>query len=134
VYSLDTSQLSKIGTAELRIGQSKTFANGVRVSFDGWKPWVSFQVNHDPTQGWLLVVVVAMVAGLVGSLSLRRRRVWLRITPPSDPEGRSPTVVSVGGLARSDTGNFTTEFAALLERLRDTATQAQPMAVAAGRE
>jgi cytochrome c biogenesis protein len=134
VYSLDTSQLHKIGSAELRIGQSKTFPGGVQVTFDGWKPWVSFQVNHDPTQGWLLIVVVAMVAGLIGSLSLRRRRLWLRITPPADPHDPSPTVVSVGGLARSDTGNFTTEFAALFERLRDTATQAQPVAVAAGRE
>ncbi|MDT4919811.1 MAG: hypothetical protein QOI15_713, partial [Pseudonocardiales bacterium] len=29
----------------------------------------------------------------------------------------SPTVVSVGGLARSDSGNFSAEFAEVLERL-----------------
>ena len=35
-------------------------------------------------------------------------------------------VVAVGGLARSDTGNFTTEFAGLLSRLRDAATPVEP--------
>ena len=134
VYSLDTSHLKKIGEASLSIGESKTFPNGVEVTFDGWLPYVSIQVSHDPTQGYLLIAVVAMVLGLIGSLSIRRRRVWLRITPPADPQDGSPTVVSVGGLARSDSGNFTTEFAALLERLRGVGTAAHPVAVPAGKE
>jgi cytochrome c biogenesis protein len=134
VYSLDTSALKKIGQASLKIGQSKTFPNGVRVTFDGWKPYASIQVSHDPTQGYLLVAVVAMVLGLIGSLGIRRRRLWLRITPPSDPSDGSPTVVSVGGLARSDSGNFTAEFAALLERLQTAGTAVQPVAVPAGKE
>jgi cytochrome c biogenesis protein len=118
VYSLDTSKMKQIGTANLRIGETKTFADGVRVTFDGWVPWAALQVSHDPTQGWLLFVAIAMVLGLLGSLGIRRRRVWLRITPSSAGESRSPTVVAVGGLARSDSGNFTTEFAALARRLR----------------
>jgi cytochrome c biogenesis protein len=60
--------------------------------------------------------------------------VWLRITPPSDPSDGSPTVVSVGGLARSDSGNFTAEFAALLERLQTAGTAVRPVAVPAGKE
>ena len=92
------------------------------------------QVSHDPTQGYLLIAVVAMVLGLIGSLGIRRRRLWLRITPASDPSDRSPTVVSVGGLARSDSGNFATEFAALFERLRAAGTAVQPVAVPAGKE
>jgi cytochrome c biogenesis protein len=134
VYSLDTSALKKIGQASLKIGQSKTFSNGVKVTFDGWKPYASIQVSHDPTQGYLLIAVVAMVLGLIGSLGIRRRRVWLRITPPSDPSDGSPTVVSVGGLARSDSGNFTAEFAALLERLQTAGTAVRPVAVPAGKE
>jgi cytochrome c biogenesis protein len=106
------------------------------------------QVSHDPTQGYLLIAAVAMVAGLIGSLGIRRRRLWLRLTPgallaeaPGPTPGApptgvidlgSPTVVSVGGLARSDSGNFTTEFAALLERLRDAATVVEPGLLGAG--
>ncbi|MGH3262495.1 MAG: cytochrome c biogenesis protein ResB, partial [Trebonia sp.] len=81
VYSLDTSKMHKLGAVNLRVGQSKTFAGGVKVSFTGWVPWVSFQVSHDPTEGWLLLSAAAMVAGLLASLGVRRRRVWLRITP-----------------------------------------------------
>jgi hypothetical protein len=40
----------------------------------------------------------------------------------------------VGGLARSDTGNFTTEFAGVLSRLRDAATPIEPALVGAGKE
>jgi cytochrome c biogenesis protein len=133
VYSLDTSKMKKTGAANLRVGQTQKFANGVSVTFDGWVPWASMQVSHDPSQGYLLVAAVAMVVGLLGSLGVRRRRLWLRITPSSDGPEPSPTVVAVGGLARSDSGNFTTEFAGLLDRLRGAATPAGEL-IGAGRE
>jgi cytochrome c biogenesis protein len=140
VYTLDTSKMKKIGAANLRVGETKKFPNGVSVTFDGWTPWVSLQVSHDPAQGYLLIAAVAMVVGLLGSLAVRRRRVWLRIGPEpvtarsGAPAGEhadaSPTVVQVGGLARSDSGNFSTEFAALLDRLRSAAaTDPEPEAV-----
>ncbi len=118
VYSLDTSKLKLTGAANLRIGQTKTLPNGVSVRFDGWVPWASLQVSHDPAQGLLLWSALAMVLGLLGSLGVRRRRLWLRLTPGDDGADGSPTVVSVGGLARSDSGNFSTEFAGLLERVQ----------------
>jgi cytochrome c biogenesis protein len=133
VYSLDTTKLKKIGAVNLAIGQTKTFPGGVSVTFDGWIPWASFQVSHDPAQGFLLIAAVAMVVGLLGSLGVRRRRVWLRITPPADARDGSPTVVSVGGLARSDSGNFRTEFDSLMTRLRRAATPSKSL-VGAGRE
>jgi cytochrome c biogenesis protein len=138
VYSLDTSKMRKLGAVNLRVGETKRFANGVSVTFDGWQPWVSLQVSHDPVQGYLLIAAVAMVVGLLGSLGVRRRRVWLRLALARADDPASPTVVRVGGLARSDSGNFTTEFEALLGRLRDAATPAETAeampAVAAGKE
>ncbi len=131
VYSLDTSKMTRIGAVNLVEGQTQTFANGVSVTFDGWVPWASMQVSHDPSQGYLLAAATAMVLGLLGSLGVRRRRLWLRITPSADPADGSPTVVSVGGLARSDSGNFTTEFAGLLERLRGAASPDAQQASAA---
>jgi cytochrome c biogenesis protein len=144
VYSLDQTQkdsgaLKSIGSANLQIGQTTQLPGGVSVTFDGWVPWAGLQVSHDPTQTYLLIAAAAMVIGLIGSLSVRRRRVWLRManggrtpgrtssgTPAAAEEVGSPTVVSVGGLARSDSGNFTDEFAALLARLRSAAPPLEP--------
>jgi cytochrome c biogenesis protein len=134
VYSLNKTELHRIGQDNLRIGQTARMPNGVTVTFDGWVPWVSLQVSHDPTQGFLLIAAVAAVVGLIGSLAVRRRRLWLRITPAPAEKPGSPTVVAVGGLARSDTGNFTTEFAGTLSRLRDAATPVEPALVGAGKE
>jgi cytochrome c biogenesis protein len=86
------------------------------------------------------------VIGLLASLGVRRRRVWLRIAAPSaewrdglsgpgaDDDRGSPTVVSVGGLARSDSGNFSTEFAGLLERLRVAGTPVERVPIGAGKD
>ena len=71
-----------------------------------------------------------MVIGLLGSLGVRRRRVWLRLTPAEPGADASPTVVTVGGLARSDAGNFENEFADLLRRLRTAVPAAEDAPVA----
>ena len=135
VYSLDTTKLSRTGQANLQIGQTVRAADGVTVTFDGWVPWASMQVSHDPSQDYLLVAGVAMVLGLIGSLGIRRRRLWLRITPGAPGDPSSLTVVSVGGLARSDSGNFSSEFASLMERLEAAVGPApEPELVGAGRE
>jgi hypothetical protein len=42
--------------------------------------------------------------------------------------------VTVGGLARSDSGNFTAEFAALLDRLRNAGAPVSRDAVPAGKD
>jgi cytochrome c biogenesis protein len=134
VYTLDTSKMTKIGAANLRQGQSVHLAHGVSVTFDGWVPWASLQISHDPAQRYLLLAALAMVLGLLGSLGVRRRRLWLRVGVPSDDPDGSPTVVTVGGLARSDSGNFTAEFAALLDRLRNAGAPVSRDAVPAGKD
>jgi cytochrome c biogenesis protein len=128
VYSIDTSKMTKIGAANLRVGQTAHVKNGVSVTFDGWLPWASLQVSHDPAQTYLLLAALAMVIGLLGSLGVRRRRLWLRIGPADRSDPGSPTVVTVGGLARSDSGHFPTEFAALVERLRASGPPVEPVA------
>ena len=65
-----------------------------------------------------------MVLGLLLSLFIRRRRVWVRVRPaqelvPAGAEATSGrTVVEVGGLARTDPEAFAAEFALLGARLR----------------
>jgi cytochrome c biogenesis protein len=138
VYSLDHSKMKKIGKGNLAVGDTLTLGNGTRVTFDGWVPWASLQVSHDPAQGYLLIASVAMVVGLLGSLGVRRRRLWLRIAPGAGAEPASPTVVSVGGLARSDSGHFPAEFVSVVEKLRAAGppveAEAESDVVAAGKD
>jgi cytochrome c biogenesis protein len=124
VYTIDTTKMKQIDQVNLRPGQTIKLAGGGTLTFDSWTPWVNFQVSHDPTQGYLLFAALAMVIGLFGSLAVRRRRLWIRISPTLADGAGSPTVVTVGGLARSDSGNFTQEFAGLLERLSSAAAPA----------
>lgn len=145
VYTLNTTKMTKVGAKNLSIGQSMRLPDGTVVRFDGYKQWASLQVSHDPTQTYLLIAAILMVTGLLGSLAVRRRRIWLRFTavPASELQARAGagdgmamagaaapaatrTLVQVGGLARSDTGNFTAEFEALVAELRtvlDTGTE-----------
>ncbi len=119
VYSLDQTQiaagkLTRVGAKNLTIGQSMTLPDGTVIRFDGYRQWVTLQVSHDPTQTALLIAAILMVTGLLGSLAVRRRRLWVRVIG-SDSSPRS--VVSVGGLARNDTGNFAAEFEAIVVQL-----------------
>jgi cytochrome c biogenesis protein len=76
------------------------------IRFDGYKRWVSMQVSHDPAQNWVLVSSVVMVVGLVVSMLVRRRRLWVRLAPDNSGGGDFSslrrTVVEVAGLARTD--------------------------------
>jgi cytochrome c biogenesis protein len=123
VYSLNQSAISsgklkQVAAANLRQGQSMTLPDGTVVTFTNWTQWATLQVSHDPTQYALLAAAVTMIVGLLGSLAVRRRRLWLRITPAGSEEHAGFTLVEIGGLARTDGGNFNEEFAELADRLR----------------
>jgi cytochrome c biogenesis protein len=85
--------------------------------------WATFQVTQDPGKVVALVASTGMVLGLCLSLFVRRRRVWVRVTPV--PAGGGPgggrTVVEVAGLARTGAEAFTDEFTSLTGRVRETA-------------
>ena len=143
VYAIDQRQVTngalKVVANVLLTKQSPTVRldDGTTITYEGYREWATLQVNHDPGQTVVLWAAGAIVLGLLLSLSVRRRRLFLRITPastapggsvdnsapvddgsPPDPDGR--TVVAVGGLARTDAGSYDTEFARVVERLRDT--------------
>jgi cytochrome c biogenesis protein len=114
IFTVDRSgladgSLAQVARKNLRPGEELTLDDGTRVRFDGVRDWVSLQVSHDPAQGWVLGFAVAMLAGLMVSLAVRRRRFWARLTP-----GAGGTDVELGGLARTDRAGYGEEF----DRLR----------------
>ncbi|PZS03625.1 MAG: cytochrome c biogenesis protein ResB [Pseudonocardiales bacterium] len=121
VYAIDRTQLldgalRRVAVRTLFPGGAIRLSDGTRITFDGYTQWANLQVSHDPAQDWVLLAAVLIVAGLLLSLRVRRRRLWVRITPTADGSR-----VTVGGLARSDAEANTREFATLSRVLGRTA-------------
>jgi cytochrome c biogenesis protein len=116
---VDQGRLTKEKRVNLRAGQQVRLdqgpAAGTVVRFDGAVPFVNLQVSHDPGQTWVLVFAITMMAGLLVSLLVRRRRVWVRLMPA--PEAPGTVNVELGGLARTDNSGWGDEFETLTERL-----------------
>lgn len=110
---IEQDRLSKVARVNLGAGESTQLDDGTVVRFDGAVPFINVQVSHDPAQVWVLVFAMTMMAGLLVSLLVRRRRIWVRITP-ADPGTVS---VELGGLARTDNSGWGDEFERLTERL-----------------
>ncbi len=113
---IEQGRLTKEKRVNLRAGQEVRLdqgpAAGTVVRFDGAVPFVNLQVSHDPGQTWVLVFAITMMAGLLVSLLVRRRRVWVRLTPAAGTVN-----VELGGLARTDNSGWGDEFERLTERL-----------------
>ena len=78
----------------------------VTIRFDGAAEYANYQISRDPTQFWALVATTVMLASLVGSLLIKRRRIWVRFTPAGD----GTTRVELAGLARTDRAGWGSEF------------------------
>ena len=111
---INQGRLVKQDRVNLMPGESSTLSDGTNVRFDGAEEFVNLQVSHDPAQTWVLVFALTMMGGLLVSLVIKRRRVWVRLRTDSDTRR---TVVELGGLARTDQAGWGEEFDRLCERL-----------------
>lgn len=100
VYRLDTAAMSQLGLEALRPGDTWVLPNGAgSITMTGFTRWASFQIARDPGKEAALISSVLAITGLMCSLFMRRRRVWVRAT---QGEGGT-TVVEVAGLGRTST-------------------------------
>lgn len=117
VYQLYTEDMEPMGESpELSLGDTWTLPDGAgTITFTGYRDYASLQVNSDPARLPALVAASAAVLGLIATLFVRPRRVWIRARP--DEHGR--TVVEVAGLSKTEGAGTAAEFHALAVRLRD---------------
>ncbi|MEJ5919008.1 MULTISPECIES: cytochrome c biogenesis protein ResB [unclassified Corynebacterium] len=111
LFSLDrdlmhSGALAKEARVNLKQGESTTLEDGTKLEFLGAKEFVNLQVAHDPTQGWVLASAIMMLGGLLMSLAIKRRRIWVRLHPVDE----NSTRVEFGGLARTDRAGWGEEF------------------------
>jgi cytochrome c biogenesis protein len=107
VYLLDTAKMTQLLSDKgdpLRIwlepGQTYQLPDGKgSISFDGVQRFAGLSIRHDPGKFVTLAAALLALSGLIASLVIRRRRVFVRVSPATVP-GR--TVVAVGGLAKGD--------------------------------
>jgi cytochrome c biogenesis protein len=120
VYQLDTTKMKPAGAKGMRIGDVWTLPGGVgSISFDGYKEFASFSIAHDPGKDPVFLAAMTALTGLMLSLFVRRRRIWVRATGQGD--GR--TLVTVGGLAKTEAGGLAGEVDALMDELRAVAPE-----------
>ena len=126
VYSLDTEAMTPVpgagGADQLRIllrpGQTFELPDGRgSITFDGVQRFAGLSIRTDPGKSLTLVAALLSLAGLVASLVIRRRRLFVRVGP-ADEAGR--TVVSVGGLAKDDDEGMPDEVDGVLTALEGT--------------
>jgi cytochrome c biogenesis protein len=110
--------------ADLDLNQHKTvpLPDGMgTISFDGVKQYAQFDINHDPSKTLVFVSAVGIVGGLILSLGIRRRRVFVRVKPAGDEAVR----VEVAGLARAEDARLRDEVKGVGRSLRPAKAGAQ---------
>lgn len=111
VYRLDTTRMVQLGIERMTPGQTWDLPGQAgSVTFEGVERWASFVVSSDPGQGLALGAAIAAMLGLVLSLSIHQRRLFVRVSRRQDADqsadhaapadGDGSTLIEVGGLAR----------------------------------
>jgi cytochrome c biogenesis protein len=114
VFTLDHSRLRPLGDRPLLLGpgQSGKLANGMVVSFTNLKQYSVFTLARDPGVPVVAVGAALLLCGLIPSLYVTRRRVWVRATPT----GPGTTRVELAGLALQGKPAFEAELARLAQQ------------------
>ena len=115
-----SGQLNKVDRLNLTPGQEVTIDGGVKVRFDGAAEFANYQVSRDTSKPWLLGTTLLMLGSLIGSLTIKRRRIWVRFAPTE-----TGTRVELAGLARTDRAGWGPEFEEIADRVLGRAPEAE---------
>jgi len=77
VYRIDTSEMKKLDLWSLGLSESYDFGVG-SITFNGVVPWVNLQVVKDPGKTYALLGSIVAIMGLLASLFIRQRRIYVR--------------------------------------------------------
>nr|WP_232292138.1 cytochrome c biogenesis protein ResB [Frankia sp. QA3] len=88
---------------------------GLSLEADSVAEFATFQVKSDPFKQEALIFAVLIIAGLIASLRVHRRRVWVRARPAAG----GGSVVEIGGLSRSHGDGFAVELSQLTTLVRE---------------
>jgi cytochrome c biogenesis protein len=99
---------------DLREGQTVQLPDSMgSVTFHGVKQWTRLQISRTPDVWLTLLGVVLALIGLLGSLFIRPRRVWVRARRVD-----ASTLVEVAALDRSGGGELSAVLSSVVDRLQ----------------
>ena len=89
VYDLDTADMEELAGRDdalaLQQGDVVDLPDGMgTIEFEGLARYVGLDIHHDPAQGWVLLFALLAVSGLLTSLFIPRRRMWVKALPGDD--------------------------------------------------
>jgi cytochrome c biogenesis protein len=121
VYALDKAGLTqlkkpdgKMFRVDLQPGQTIQLPDGKgSVTFHGVKHWTRLQISRTPDVWLTLLGVILALVGLLGSLFIRPRRVWVRARRED-----GVTVVEVAALDRSGGGDLAPVLSSVVDSLQ----------------
>ncbi|MEO5920767.1 MAG: cytochrome c biogenesis protein ResB [Pseudolysinimonas sp.] len=113
-YALNTDGLRQLAggdadapALQLSEGETVNLPDGLgSIEYEGLRRFISVDIHHDPTPGWALLFAVLILGGLLVSLFVPRRRVWVkavggRLEYAGLARGEDPTLeAAVADLAR----------------------------------
>jgi cytochrome c biogenesis protein len=116
VFTLDVSRMDRVGDRPivLRPGQRAELPGGLKIAMPAVRQYTVLTLARDPGVPLVAVGAALLLAGLLPSLYVRRRRVWARVSP----DGAGGSRIQLAGLALQGKPAFAEEFAALAERVR----------------
>lgn len=133
VYALDTDGLTEIAgrtastpSLQLKPGQTVQLPDGAgSVTFENAAPassgndlsesvprFASLDIHRDPSGGWVLLFALLVLAGLLTSLFIPRRRVWVKASHTAE----DTILIEYAGLARGDDPGLDRAVAEIAER------------------
>jgi cytochrome c biogenesis protein len=121
VYTLDKSGLTRLDKpdgkmfrVDLQVGQTVQLPDGQgSVTFDGVRHWTRLQISRTPDVWLTLLGVCLALLGLLGSLFIRPRRVWVRAR-----RSDGTTLVEVAALDRSGGGDLAPVLSSVVDSLQ----------------
>jgi cytochrome c biogenesis protein len=128
IYAMDKAGMTqlkkpngKVFRVDLRPHETVQLPNGAgSVTFSGVRQWTRLQISRTPDVWLTLLGVVLALVGLLGSLFIRPRRVWVRARR-RDGE----TLVEVAALDRSGGGDLVPVLSSVVESLRTPSSKGQ---------
>ena len=137
VYTLNTDEMTQVAKADgspalIRLKPGQTYeipGDRGTVTFDSVKRFAGLSVRTDPGAPISLVSAILATLGLILGLTIKRRRVFVRVRAaepgaagvdsPSGDGGRPATVVTIGGLSKDSDAGLAAIVAAVHDRLAE---------------
>ncbi len=92
IYTLDKTNLKRVGLHDLKPGETWQLKNKQgSVEFVEVNKFATFNIASDPGQNWALLGAILAILGIIASLYIQRRRLWIRVV---DDEGKTEVVVA----------------------------------------